>query len=29
VFFGLLAWRERRRGRREAAARAVIVKDLV
>ena len=26
--FGLLAWRERRRGRREAAARAVIVKDL-
>ena len=28
VFFGLLAWRERRRGRREAAARAVIVKDL-
>jgi hypothetical protein len=28
LFFGLLAWRERRRGQREEAARAVIVKDL-
>jgi|KBSMisStandDraft_5_1062788.scaffolds.fasta_scaffold02042_6 formate hydrogenlyase subunit 3/multisubunit Na+/H+ antiporter MnhD subunit len=28
LFFGLLAWRARRREQREAATRAVIVKDL-